>query len=148
MNRLSDPHVVNIDGSFGEGGGQVLRTSLALSCALGRPFEIANIRAARKKPGLQPQHLTAVNAAAAISGAEVRGAELSSTALGFRPGRSRGGTYAFDVAETKGSAGSAGLVLQTVLLPLCFADQPSLVSNKGGTHVPWSPAFRPEGVRP
>lgn len=133
--------MVRIDGSFGEGGGQVLRTSLALSCALGKPMEITNIRMARKKPGLQPQHLTAVMAAAAITGAEVQGAELSSTTLRLLPNRTSGGTYRFDVAERKGSAGSASLVLQTILLPLCFAEQASLVFVKGGTHVPWSPSF-------
>ena len=133
--------LAHIDGSYGEGGGQVLRTSLALSCALGTPIEITNIRKARKKPGLQPQHLTAVKAAAAISKAEVRGAVLSSTELQFRPGKTIGGIYAFDVAQKQGSAGSASLVLQAILLPLCFADQPSHITIKGGTHVPWSPSY-------
>ncbi len=141
MNRPSGPDMVRIDGSFGEGGGQILRTSLALSCVLGKPVEITNIRKARKNPGLQPQHLTAVMAAASIAGAEVQGAELSSTALQFRPNRTSGGTYHFDVAEKKGSAGSASLVLQTILLPLCFAEQASMVTVNGGTHVPWSPSF-------
>jgi RNA 3'-phosphate cyclase len=133
--------MIRIDGSFGEGGGQVLRTSLALSCVLGKPMVITNIRKARKKPGLQPQHRTAVMAAASIANAEVEGAELSSTTLRFRPHRTKGGTYCFDVAEKKGSAGSTGLVLQTILLPLCLAEQASLVTIKGGTHVPWSPSF-------
>jgi len=133
--------MVRIDGSFGEGGGQILRTSLALSCVLGKPVEIANIRTGRKNPGLQPQHLTAVKAAASIAGAEVQGAELSSTALRFRPDRTSGGTYHFDVAEKRGSAGSTSLVLQTILLPLCFAEQASVIFVKGGTHVPWSPSF-------
>ncbi len=133
--------MVPIDGAFGEGGGQILRTSLALSCALSRPIEITNIRRARKKPGLQPQHLAAVKVAASISGAEVQGAELQSTAIQFRPNETRGGTYAFDVAETTGSAGSTSLVLQTILLPLCLADQASQVTVHGGTHVPWSPPF-------
>jgi RNA 3'-terminal phosphate cyclase (ATP) len=133
--------MIRIDGSFGEGGGQILRTSLALSCALGKPMVITNIRTSRRKPGLQPQHLTAVMAAASIAGAEVQGAELSSTTLQFRPNRTSGGTYHFDVAEKKGSAGSVSLVLQTILLPLCFAEQASLVTVNGGTHVPWSPSF-------
>lgn len=141
MNRPSGPDVVRIDGSFGEGGGQILRTSLALSCAIGKPVEISNVRKERKNPGLQPQHLTAVMAAASIAAAEVQGAELSSTALRFRPNRTIGGTYRFDVSARKGSAGSATLVLQTILLPLCFAEQASLVIVKGGTHVPWSPSF-------
>jgi RNA 3'-phosphate cyclase len=133
--------MIRIDGSFGEGGGQILRTSLALSCALGKPMAITNIRTGRRNPGLQPQHLTAVMAAASIAGAEVQGAELSSTALQFRPNRTSGGTYYFNVAEKKGSAGSVSLVLQTILLPLCFAEQASLVTVNGGTHVPWSPSF-------
>jgi RNA 3'-phosphate cyclase len=134
-------NVLRIDGSYGEGGGQILRTSLALSCVLGRPIEINNIRKARKKPGLQPQHLTAVKAAAAISRAHVEGAELSSTALRFSPGAVFGGDYFFDVSEKKGSAGSTSLVLQTTMLPLCFAEHPSTVTVIGGTHVPWSPTF-------
>jgi RNA 3'-terminal phosphate cyclase (ATP) len=141
MNRPSGPDLVRIDGSFGEGGGQILRTSLALSCVLGRPIEITNIRKARKNPGLQPQHLTAVMAAASISGAVVEGAELSSQAIRFLPKRTSGGTYHFDVSEKKGSAGSATLVLQTILLPLCFADQMSMVTIQGGTHVPSSPSY-------
>ncbi len=141
MNRSAGPDMVRIDGSFGEGGGQILRTSLALSCALGKPMVVTNIRTARRKPGLQPQHLTAVLAAASIAGAEVQGAELSSTTLQFSPNRTGGGTYHFDVAEKKGSAGSVSLVLQTILLPLCFAEQASLVTVNGGTHVPWSPSF-------
>jgi len=141
MNNPSGLDMVYIDGSFGEGGGQILRTSLALSCVLKKPMVITNIRKARTKPGLQPQHLTAVMAAASISGAEVQGAELSSTALQFRPNRISGGTYHCDVAEKKGSAGSVSLVLQTILLPLCFADNASTVTVKGGTHVPWSPSY-------
>ena len=141
MSHSSGPDLLRIDGSFGEGGGQVLRTALALSCVLGRPMEITNIRRSRTKPGLQPQHLTAVKAAAAIAGAEVQGAELSSTSLRFRPGRMRGGVYRFDVAERTGSAGSTSLVLQTILLPLCFADEAATVTVYGGTHVPWSPSF-------
>jgi RNA 3'-terminal phosphate cyclase (ATP) len=141
MIHTAGPDMVLIDGSFGEGGGQVLRTSLALSCALGKPMEITNIRKSRKNPGLRPQHRTAVLAAASITGAEVSGAELSSTALQFRPNRTSGGSYRFDVAEQQGSAGSASLVLQTILLPLCFAEQPSEVMVNGGTHVPWSPPF-------
>ncbi len=141
MNSPSGRDLVRIDGSYGEGGGQILRTSLALSCTLGRPVEITNIRKSRKRPGLQPQHLTAVMAAATIAHADVRGAELSSTELQFRPGKTRGGAFHFDVAETRGSAGSTSLVLQTVLLPLSFAEQPSTVVVHGGTHVPWSPPF-------
>ncbi len=141
MNLPFDPHRVYIDGSFGEGGGQILRTSLALACVLRKPMEIINIRKARRNPGLQPQHLTAVMAAASIANAVVQGAELSSTALQFRPDRTSGGAYNFDVAKRKSSAGSVSLVLQSILLPLCFAEKSSLVTVKGGTHVPWSPSF-------
>jgi RNA 3'-terminal phosphate cyclase (ATP) len=90
---------------------------------------------------MQPQHLAAVKAAAAVSSASVAGAELSSTFLRFAPQGVSGGTYRFDVAETRGSAGSAPLVLQTILLPLCLTEQPSRVTVDGGTHVPWSPSF-------
>jgi RNA 3'-terminal phosphate cyclase (ATP) len=136
-----EKNIICIDGSYGEGGGQILRTSLTLSCMLDRPLEIINIRRARRRPGLQPQHLTAVKAAATISHAHVQGAELLSTDLRFSPGAIVGGDYFFDVSERKGSAGSTSLVLQTVLLPLCFAGHPSTVTMIGGTHVPRSPSF-------
>jgi len=137
---------IQIDGSYGEGGGQVLRTSLALAALTGRPLEIVHIRAGRTKPGLRPQHLTAVRAAAAICAAEVRGDALNSQRLIFRPSRSSagaGGDYCFDVRDTAqgGSAGSMTLVAQTVLLPLALAGLPSQVTLLGGTHVPWSPPF-------
>ncbi|HTP04949.1 MAG TPA: RNA 3'-terminal phosphate cyclase [Nitrospirota bacterium] len=141
MSSPFEKSIILIDGSYGEGGGQILRTSLTLSCMLGRPIEVINIRRARRKPGLQPQHLTAVKAAATISRAHVKGADLSSTALRFTPGIIAGGDYFFDISEEKGSAGSTSLVLQTILLPLCFARHPSTVTVIGGTHVPWSPSF-------
>ena len=141
MSQTSDKNILKIDGSYGEGGGQILRTALALSCVFRRPIEIANIRRSRKKPGLMPQHLTAVKAASAVSHAVVEGAELSSTTLRFLPGHLTGGEYLFDVSEKKGSAGSTSLVLQTILLPLCFAEHQSRVTVIGGTHVPWSPSF-------
>lgn len=132
---------IKIDGSYGEGGGQILRTSLSLSCVTKKPIEIYNIRKGRKKPGLQPQHLTCVKAAQAISDAEVQGAELQSQNLVFIPQKIKAGDYLFDVGEIKGSAGSASLVLQALLLPLFYADEPSTVTIVGGTHVPWSPPF-------
>ncbi len=134
---------VLIDGSIGEGGGQVLRTALTLSALTGRPVEITNIRAGRPNPGLQPQHLTAVQAAAAICRAEVEGAELGSQALRFVPrNRPIPGRYTFDVAEVagRGSAGAVGLVFQTVFLPLALADGESTLTLRGGTHVPWAPS--------
>jgi RNA 3'-terminal phosphate cyclase (ATP) len=135
----AEPTAVTIDGSQGEGGGQIVRTSLALSVLLGRELILFNIRAGRSKPGIQPQHLTAVRAAQSISHAEVEGAAVGSTAICFRPQGLHPGEYLFDVAEIRGSAGSVSLVFQTVLLPLAFAGAPSQLLLRGGTHVPWSP---------
>jgi RNA 3'-terminal phosphate cyclase (ATP) len=128
---------VEIDGAMGEGGGQVLRTSLTLAVLTGRTLRLENIRARRPKPGLMAQHLKAVEAAAAISGARVEGAKLGSGSLLFEPREIRAGAYSFDI----GTAGSTSLVLQTILLPLAFAPQASTVVVTGGTHVPWSPSF-------
>lgn len=129
-------HLVEIDGSYGEGGGQILRTSLSLAILAGRPVEITNVRGRRKKPGLQPQHLTAVRAAARICCAGLTGDMVGSTALRFEPGApAQPGHYHFDV----GTAGAAPLVLQTVLLPLALAPGRSTVAVTGGTHVPHAP---------
>ena len=128
---------IDIDGAQGEGGGQILRTSLALSLVTGRPFRIERIRASRPKPGLLRQHLTAVNAACAISGAQVAGADLGSSVLEFTPSRVRGGEYRLAV----GTAGSATLVLQAVLPALLLADAPTRLSLEGGTHNPFAPPF-------
>lgn len=125
-----------IDGSQGEGGGQILRSALTLSMLLQQPFELFNIRAGRAKPGLLRQHLTCVQAAAAICGAEVQGAELGSMRLSFQPGPVRAGNYKFAI----GSAGSSSLVLQTILLPLALADAASRVTVLGGTHNGQSPS--------
>jgi RNA 3'-terminal phosphate cyclase (ATP) len=132
---------LQIDGSYGEGGGQVLRTALSLSCVLKRSVEIVNIRKGRKIPGLQPQHLTSVNACRRISSAGTEGNILQSTNLRFYPGETTGGDFSFDVAEKKRSAGSTSLVLQTLLLPLSRSRTESTVRILGGTHVPWSPPF-------
>ena len=126
-----------IDGAMGEGGGQVLRTSLALSICLNKPIKIINIRANRKKPGLMRQHLTAVNAAAEICGAKTLGAELHSQQIEFMPGDVRANEYCFAI----GTAGSTTLVLQTIILPLLFADGASRVVIEGGTHNPLAPPF-------
>jgi len=128
---------IHIDGSFGEGGGQILRTSLSLSCITGRPFELVNIRANRPKPGLRPQHLQCVKAAAAICGATVAGADVGSMHITFEPGAIRPGEYRFDI----GTAGSTCLVLQTVVYPLSFASAGSEVVITGGTHNPMAPCF-------
>ena len=123
---------------MGEGGGQVLRTALALSMATGRPFQIRRVRAARSTPGLRAQHLTAVRAAAEVCSAETSGVSPGSVELTFRPGRVRSGVYGFDT----GTAGSAILVLQTVLPPLLTApDGPSSVMVEGGTHNPAAPPY-------
>jgi RNA 3'-terminal phosphate cyclase (ATP) len=128
-----------LDGSYGEGGGQILRTALALAAYTGVPVRVESIRAGRPKPGLRPQHLTAVQAVARVSQAEVTGASLGSQALSFKPRTPQGGQYRFDVAETTGSAGSVSLIIQALLPPLLRAGAPSSVILKGGTHVPWSP---------
>ncbi|OLU19612.1 RNA 3'-terminal-phosphate cyclase [Pseudomonas sp. PA1(2017)] len=127
--------ILELDGVIG--GGQVLRTALSLSMITGTPFRIINIRARRSRPGLLRQHLTAVLAAAEISGAEVEGAKLHATSLVFRPGPIRGGDYRFAI----GSAGSCTLVLQTVLPALLQAAEPSRVQIRGGTHNPAAPPF-------
>ena len=128
---------VELDGSRGEGGGQILRTALALSAATGRPFVIRKIRANRPKPGLAAQHLMSVRAAAATCGAEVRGDRARSMDLSFRPKGLRPLSQHFEV----GTAGSVSLVLHAMALPLAMADGESKVSIGGGTHVDWSPPF-------
>jgi RNA 3'-terminal phosphate cyclase (ATP) len=128
---------LKIDGSFGEGGGQVLRTSLALSLVTGNPFVMGQIRARRKKRGLLRQHLTAVLAAASVGEAEVEGATIGSMHLAFRPKTVNPGDYKFSV----GTAGSTTLVLQTVLPALMIADGPSTLTLNGGTHNPSAPPF-------
>lgn len=129
--------MLRIDGSEGEGGGQVLRTSLALSMVTGTPVRIEKIRARRAKPGLMRQHLTAVLAAAKVSQARVEGAEVGSTSLVFTPGAVTPGEYHFAV----GTAGSVTLVLQTVLPALLTSSGPSMLALEGGTHNPLAPPF-------
>jgi RNA 3'-phosphate cyclase len=129
--------LIEIDGSLGEGGGQVLRSALALSILTGQAMRITNIRAGRSKPGLMAQHLKAVDAAAAISKASVQGAALNSTDLVFEPAEIRSGRYKFDIQ----TAGATTLVLQTIFLPLSRASSASSVIITGGTHVPWSPSY-------
>jgi RNA 3'-terminal phosphate cyclase (ATP) len=129
--------MLSIDGSYGEGGGQIIRTSLALSLITGRPFRVFNVRARREKPGLQRQHLTAVTAAAAIGSARVEGAHVGSKEFTFEPGAITPGEYKFSI----GTAGSTMLVLQAVLPPLLLADAPSLLLFEGGTHNVMAPPF-------
>jgi RNA 3'-terminal phosphate cyclase (ATP) len=129
---------LDIDGSFGEGGGQILRTSLALSLVTGKPFRLSNIRANRPKTGLQPQHLMCVQAAAAVGHATVRGASLRSSELHFAPGVVQAGKYHFTI----GTAGATSLVAHTLYLPLALRGSgPSEITVTGGTHVTHSPSF-------
>lgn len=133
-----------IDGSQGEGGGQILRTALSLAAIQRRAIRIEKIRAGRPKPGLAAQHVTCVRAVAALCQAEVAGDEIGSRRLDFAPGASvQAGDYAFDISAARkgGSAGATGLVLQALLVPLALAPGASRVSLRGGTHVAWSPPF-------
>ncbi len=129
--------MLHIDGTEGEGGGQVLRTALALSVVTRTAIRIEGIRGKRKKPGMQRQHLTCVQAAATVSEAEVRGAGLDSQTLDFTPQSIRAGNYRFSI----GTAGSATLVLQTILPALLSADAPSTAHITGGTHNPLAPPY-------
>lgn len=129
--------MITIDGSFGEGGGQILRTALALSLVTGHPFCIENIRAKRKKPGLLRQHLTAVNAAVEVGAAQAEGNAIGSLKLTFAPTEVKAGAYHYAI----GTAGSATLVLQTILPALLTADGTSELVLEGGTHNPYAPPF-------
>ncbi len=129
--------MIAIDGSYGEGGGQIVRTSLALSLVTGKSFSVANIRAGRRKPGLMRQHLTALRAAAEIGKARIEGADIGSKAFVFEPATVKAGSYRYGI----GSAGSCTLVLQTILPALMTADGPSEVILEGGTHNPFAPPF-------
>jgi RNA 3'-terminal phosphate cyclase (ATP) len=128
---------VRIDGSRGEGGGQILRTALTLSAWSGTPFTMTAIRTGRRRPGLRPQHLAAVNGAAAITHAEVRGTTEGSLELDFRPQGVHGGDYEWEI----GTAGATALVAQTVALPLLRSPGRSRLTIGGGTHVAWAPPF-------
>ena len=128
---------ITIDGSKGEGGGQVLRTALSLAAITGHELELVKIRAGREKPGLKRQHLTCVKAVAEICGAKVSDVEVGSSRLAFEPGAIKGGDYRFDI----GTAGSVTLVAQTVIPVLLKADKPSTVTITGGTHVPFAPVW-------
>ncbi len=127
--------MIALDGSLGEGGGQILRSALGLSLVTGKAFRIEKIRARRARPGLARQHLAAVRAAAEVSSAEVTGDQLGSQELTFVPGQVQPGIYRFDI----GSAGSTSLVLQTLLPGLISADRPSRLCLSGGTHNPMAP---------
>jgi RNA 3'-terminal phosphate cyclase (ATP) len=129
--------LVEIDGANGEGGGQILRSSLALSMITGRALRMRRIRAGRAKPGLRRQHLACVEAAARLCGAQVRGATLASQELDFAPGPIAGGTIELDI----GTAGSTTLVVQTILVPAIAAGVDLRCVLRGGTHNPLAPPF-------
>lgn len=129
-------NLVQIDGTQGEGGGQILRSALSLAAITGRPLRVDRVRGGRRKPGLMRQHLTCLRAVAQVCDGQVQGAELRSSQFSFVPGTIRGGDYHFDV----GSAGAVALVLQTVLPVLLHADAPCTVRITGGTHVNFSPS--------
>ncbi|MFP3895847.1 MAG: RNA 3'-terminal phosphate cyclase [Anaerolineales bacterium] len=133
-----------IDGSYDEGGGQILRTALALSALTGRPLHIENVRSGRRNPGLRPQHLAAVRAMGVLCDADVEGDGLGSKTVDFCPQCSvEGGQYTFDISELAGqsSAGSVTLLLQALFVPLAFSRQDSELVLVGGTHVRWSPPY-------
>jgi len=127
--------MIEVDGAFGEGGGQILRTTLALSAVLRKDVKVVKIRMGRPKPGLMAQHLTGVHAAAVLCDAETRGEEVGSEELVFNPGRIRAGKFRFDV----GTAGSVTLVLQALMPIMAFAPGRIELEITGGTDVKWSP---------
>jgi RNA 3'-terminal phosphate cyclase (ATP) len=129
--------MLDIDGSFGEGGGQILRSSLTLSLLTGQAFRLRNVRARRQRPGLQPQHLTAVRAAAEVGQAKTQGAMVGSGQLEFEPGAVKAGNYHFAI----GTAGATTLVLHAVFLPLALQDGPSNLVFEGGTHNDHAPCY-------
>ena len=130
------PDLIQIDGSYGEGGGQIIRTAVSLAAMTGRAIEIANVRAGRAKPGLQPQHLAAVRAAGVLCDAQIAGDSIGSQFLFFQPQQPVAAReYSFDI----GTAGAAPLVIQTVLVPLALAGGSSRVTVDGGTHSPHAP---------
>jgi RNA 3'-terminal phosphate cyclase (ATP) len=134
--------VIEIDGSQGEGGGQILRTSLAFSILTGKAIRLTNVRAGRRNPGLASQHLACLLAASEICDARVDGATIGSTQIVFEPGGPAApGYYSFDISRMagRGSAGAVTLLLQAIMLPLALARSESTLTLRGGTHVAWSP---------
>lgn len=129
--------MITINGAYGEGGGQILRTSLSLSALTGKPLQIHHVRGNRNQPGLRPQHLATVKAIAKLTNADLGGADLDSQEITLTPTKITSGRFQFDIQ----TAGALTLVLQTVFLPLSFAQGHSQITLTGGTHVRWSPTF-------
>ena len=129
--------MIEIDGSMGEGGGQILRTSVAMSAVTGKPVKIKNIRSKRENPGLRPQHLTAINSVRKICDADLKGCKIMSSEIEFIPRKISGGRFSIDI----GTAGSITLVLQALMIPAMFAEKPLKLRIKGGTDVRWSPSI-------
>ena len=129
--------MITIDGSYGEGGGQILRMSIAISALMDEPIKVINIRANRPNPGLKRQHITAVEAVAKLSNAEVKGLHLGSKSIEFYPHKIKGGSYKFDI----GTAGSITLVMQACLLPSIASDDEVYFKIRGGTDVKWAPPW-------
>jgi len=127
--------MIDMDGSRGEGGGQILRTSIALSAVTGEPVRIRNIRAGRPNPGLAPSHVTSIEAVARLCDGEADGLYPGSKEITFRPGQLTGGRHEFDV----GTAGSISLVLQSCLMPAALSKSRMVMEIRGGTDVKWSP---------
>jgi RNA 3'-terminal phosphate cyclase (ATP) len=134
---IQEKRLIEIDGSYGEGGGQILRTALALSAILRKPFTIHHIRSKRQNPGLQAQHLEGVDALARITEAQIEGVKFGSQKITFIPKTILSGDFQFEVR----TAGSVTLLLQAIFLPLCLSKGASRLTLVGGTHVPWSPSF-------
>jgi RNA 3'-terminal phosphate cyclase (ATP) len=128
--------LIEIDGSYGEGGGSVLRIATALSAVTSKPIHITNIRSGRPKPGLMAQHMNAVKAVVDLSNASVKGLEVGSTEISFTPKSLNGGSYKIDI----GTAGSISLILQAFMIPAAFADGPVKIRITGGTDVRWAPS--------
>ena len=129
--------MLEIDGSYGEGGGQILRMAVALSALTGKSIRVYNIRAGRPNPGLKNQHVTAINAVAKLCNAKVKGLYVGSKTIEFHPQKIKGGEYIFDV----GTAGSVTLVMQACLLPALMAEEETYFKIKGGTDVKWAPPW-------
>lgn len=129
--------MLEIDGSTGEGGGQVLRTALSVACVLGKPLRVNNIRAGRENPGLRAQHLTVCRLLAKITGGKLSGADIGSQEIAFAPAKISGGEFIFDI----GTAGSCTLLLQAALPVLLSAPEPCSLRIKGGTHVRGAPTY-------